>query len=99
MATSRCGPRYLGINVLSFEQRHTSVSTDFSHGLGEILVGHGGQDPRGQLPGLLARRLRATQSVPYNFGITDQLLNEVDMGFNTGSMRNIYSPDCHAPRS
>jgi isoquinoline 1-oxidoreductase beta subunit len=25
--------------------------------------------------------------------VTTQLLNEVDMGFNTGSMRNIYSPD------
>jgi isoquinoline 1-oxidoreductase beta subunit len=34
-----------------------------------------------------------SQSVPYNFGVTDQLLNEVDMGFNTGSMRNVYSPD------
>src|SRR5262249_23826988 len=34
-----------------------------------------------------------TQNVPYNFGVTTQLLNEVDTGFHTGSMRNIYSPN------
>jgi isoquinoline 1-oxidoreductase beta subunit len=34
-----------------------------------------------------------SQTVPYNFGVLDLALNEVDMGFNTGSMRNIYSPN------
>ena len=34
-----------------------------------------------------------TSNVSYDYGVTDQLLNEVDGGFNTGSMRNIYSPD------
>ena len=34
-----------------------------------------------------------SQIVPYNFGVTTQLLNEIDVGFNTGSMRNIYSPN------
>ena len=27
-----------------------------------------------------------TQELPYNFGVVTQLLNEVDMGFNTGSI-------------
>jgi hypothetical protein len=30
--------------------------------------------------------------VPYNFALTTQLLNEVDLGFHTGSLR-IYSPN------
>ena len=34
-----------------------------------------------------------TQELPYNFGVVTQLLNETDQRFNTGSMRNIYSPD------
>jgi isoquinoline 1-oxidoreductase subunit beta len=34
-----------------------------------------------------------SQSSPYNFGVTTQLLNEVPLKFNTGSMRNIYSPN------
>ena len=34
-----------------------------------------------------------TQELPYNFGAVTQLLNETDTRFNTGSMRNIYSPD------
>ena len=34
-----------------------------------------------------------TQELPYNFGVVTQLLNETDTRFNTGSMRNIYSPD------
>ena len=37
-----------------------------------------------------------TQSVPYNFGVLTQLLNEpleFEDRFSTGSMRNIYSPN------
>jgi isoquinoline 1-oxidoreductase beta subunit len=39
-----------------------------------------------------------TQSTPYNFGVTTQLLNEVPLKFNTGSMRNIYSPNVACAR-
>ena len=34
-----------------------------------------------------------TQTMPYDFGVSTRLLNETDKGFNTGSMRNVYSPD------
>src|SRR5581483_4234683 len=36
-----------------------------------------------------------TQNVPYNFGLVTQLVNEAYTydTFNTGSVRNIYSPD------
>ena len=92
MATSRVRASHIAGNVVTFEQRHTSVRTDFSHGLGEILSGQFGENALGAV-GLSQTVFGLTQSVPYNFGTTDQLLNEVDSGFNTGSCRNIYSPD------
>ncbi len=94
MATSRIRATYLAGQVLSFEQRHTSVSTDFSHGLGEMLTAMADE-----LPNPLANLtfsesiFSLTQELPYNFGVVTQLLNETDERFNTGSMRNIYSPD------
>lgn len=41
MARSRIRATYAGADVLSFEQRHTSVVTDNSHGLGEIITAMG----------------------------------------------------------
>jgi isoquinoline 1-oxidoreductase beta subunit len=92
MAVSRIQATYLAGNVLTFEQRHTSVSTDFTHGFGEIITSQLAELPLGNLS-FAETIFELTQNVPYNFGATDQVLNEVDMGFNTGSMRNIYSPD------
>jgi isoquinoline 1-oxidoreductase beta subunit len=92
MAVSRIKATYFAGNVLTFEQRHTSVSTDFTHGFGEIITAQLAELPFGNL-GFAETIFELTQDVPYNFGATDQVLNEVDMGFNTGSMRNIYSPD------
>jgi isoquinoline 1-oxidoreductase beta subunit len=92
MCTSRVRATYLLGNVLTFEQRHTSVATDFGHGLGEILTAVSAQLPVGGL-GFSETVFELTQNVPYNFGVTTQLLNEVDTGFRTGSMRNIYSPN------
>jgi isoquinoline 1-oxidoreductase beta subunit len=92
MCTSSVRVNYLGKNVLTYEQRHTSVSTDFTHGFGEILTEFAAKLPFGNYT-FAQTIFELTQTVPYNFGVTDQLLNEVDMGFHTGSMRNIYSPD------
>jgi isoquinoline 1-oxidoreductase beta subunit len=92
MCTSRVRASYLLGNVLTFEQRHTSVATDFRHGLGEILTALSAQLPVGGL-GFSETVFELTQNVPYDFGVTTQLLNEVDTGFHTGSMRNIYSPN------
>ena len=92
MCTSRVRASYLLGNVLTFEQRHTSVATDFGHGLGEILTALSAQLPVGGL-GFSETVFELTQNVPYDFGVTTQLLNEVDTGFHTGSMRNIYSPN------
>ncbi len=92
MAVSRIRATFVPGNVVAFEQRHTSVSTDFTHGFGEIISSNLAKLPFGNL-GYAETIFELTQNVPYNFGATDQVLNEVDMGFHTGSMRNIYSPD------
>ena len=94
MATSRIRATVLGGEVLTFEQRHTSIRTDFSHGLGERLSAMASELPAGLGNlGLAESIFTLTQELPYDFGVVTQLLTEVDMGFNTGSMRNIYSPD------
>jgi isoquinoline 1-oxidoreductase beta subunit len=80
--------------VLTFEQRHTSVATDFTMGFGEIISATLATEPLGNL-GYSETVFTLTQQVPYNFGVVDQLLNEAYdyTTFNTGSVRNIYSPD------
>jgi isoquinoline 1-oxidoreductase subunit beta len=95
MATSRIRATHLAGQVLSFEQRHTSVSTDFTHGLGEMITATVAELPTGlgNFLGFSEAVFSLTQEMPYNFGAITQLLNEVDLRFNTGSMRNIYSPD------
>ena len=98
MVTSRIRATVLAGQVLSFEQRNTSVVTDFSHGLGEILTSTLDEAPTevGRALGGMSFSqsiFTLTQELPYNFGAVTQLLNETDDRFNTGSMRNIYSPD------
>ncbi|MEZ0069560.1 isoquinoline 1-oxidoreductase beta subunit [Streptacidiphilus sp. MAP12-20] len=92
MATSRVRATYSFGQVLSYEQRHTSVATDFSHGLGEVITAMAAKLPVGDI-GFSETIFELTQQTPYQFGVTTQLLSEVDKGFNTGSMRNIYSPN------
>ncbi|MZD07122.1 molybdopterin-dependent oxidoreductase [Streptomyces sp. SID5785] len=94
MATSRIRATHLAGQVLTFEQRHTSVVTDFSHGLGEMITATADRLPTG-LGGLTFSEtiFTLTQELPYHFGLVTQLLSETDARFNTGSMRNIYSPD------
>ena len=95
MATSRVRTTYLGKEVLTYEQRHTGVATDFTHGLGEILSAYAAEIPGGGNLGYAEAIFELTQNVSYNYGVTTQLLNEVYSfdTFHTGSMRNIYSPD------
>lgn len=94
MATSRCRATMVGDQVLTFEQRHTSVATDFSHGLGEMLIATAADLPPGLGGvGLSQSIFLLTQDLPYNFGTVTQLLDETDTRFNTGSMRSIYSQD------
>ncbi|MEU3304075.1 molybdopterin cofactor-binding domain-containing protein [Streptomyces sp. NPDC006678] len=92
MSTSRVRATYTLGEVLTYEQRHTSVATDFGHGLGEIITSQAARLPVGDLT-FSETVFQLTQQSPYHFGATTQLLSETDKGFNTGSMRNIYSPN------
>ncbi|CAM5243578.1 isoquinoline 1-oxidoreductase subunit beta [Streptomyces spiroverticillatus] len=92
MATSRVRAAYLGNSVLSYKQRHTSVATDLGHGLGEVITAFAAKLPVGDI-GFSETFFQLSQSMPYDFGVYSRLLAETDKGFNTGSMRGVYSPD------
>ncbi|GAA4823101.1 molybdopterin cofactor-binding domain-containing protein [Nocardioides caeni] len=97
MAVSRIRATVLAGSVLTFEQRHTSVPVDWRHGLGERLTAEVAALPTGLGNlGFSETVFLLTQELPYNFGVITQLLNEPQPAptrFNTGSVRNIYSPD------
>ncbi|MCC8242972.1 molybdopterin cofactor-binding domain-containing protein [Saccharothrix luteola] len=97
MATSRVRVSYLGDTVLGYAQRHTSVATDLGHGLGELFTAMAARLPVGDI-GFSQTFFHLSQTTPYDFGVTTRLLNETDKGFNTGSMRNVYSPDVTCAR-
>ncbi|MEV4966363.1 molybdopterin cofactor-binding domain-containing protein [Streptomyces sp. NPDC024062] len=97
MATSRVRIAHVGDTVLSYKQRHTSVATDLGHGFGEILTAMAAKLPVADL-GFSETFFQLSQSMPYDFGVSSRLLNETDKGFNTGSMRNVYSPDVTCAR-
>ncbi|WP_343909511.1 molybdopterin cofactor-binding domain-containing protein [Nocardioides aquiterrae] len=97
MATSRVRAVHAGGEVLAFQQAHTSVETDYRHGLGELMSSMAADLPAGLGNQGFAQTVFAlTQEVPYDFGAISQSLVETDDRFNTGSMRNIYSPDVRA---
>jgi isoquinoline 1-oxidoreductase subunit beta len=95
MCTSRVRATYGLGAVLTYEQRNTSVATDFTHGLGEILTAEAAKLPGGGNLSFSESIFMTSQSVSYNYGVTTQLLNEIYAfdKFHTGSMRNVYSPD------
>ncbi|MGH3745635.1 MAG: molybdopterin cofactor-binding domain-containing protein, partial [Mycobacteriales bacterium] len=95
MCISRVRATVLGGNVLSFEQRHTSVATDYTQGFGEILLNTAGKLPEGNFLGFSQTVFETTTNVPYNFGAVTQLLNEVFEydTFHSGSVRNLYNPE------
>ncbi|ANZ40320.1 isoquinoline 1-oxidoreductase [Lentzea guizhouensis] len=97
MATSRVRVSYAGNTVLSYAQRHTSVCTDLGHGLGELFTAMATRLPVGDI-GFSQTFFHLSQSMPYEFGAATQLLAETDKSFNTGSMRNVYSPDVTCAR-
>ena len=92
MATSRVRATYALGQVLTYDQRHTSVATDFGHGVGEIITSEAARLPVGDLT-FSETIFALSQQTPYHFGVVTQLLSETDKGFHTGSMRNIYSPN------
>src|SRR5205085_11140933 len=68
MCTSTVRATYSGANVLAFDQRHTSVATDFSMGFGELLSANFATLPHANSDGYARTVFNLTQNVPYNFG-------------------------------
>ncbi|MHB1711592.1 MAG: molybdopterin cofactor-binding domain-containing protein [Acidimicrobiales bacterium] len=95
MCTDRVQVTVAGNQVLAFEQRHTSVSTDYTQGFGEILTSLAAQLPDQNYLEYSNTIFETTVNVPYSFGATTQLLNEIFKynTFHTGSVRNLYNPD------
>ncbi|HEX6461304.1 MAG TPA: molybdopterin cofactor-binding domain-containing protein [Thermoleophilaceae bacterium] len=95
MATSRVRITHAGGNVLAYDQRHTSVATDFTQGIGELLSSMDQSLPKQNSLQFSQTVFMLTANVPYNFGSVSQLLNEIyDFNtFNTSSVRNVYSPN------
>jgi isoquinoline 1-oxidoreductase beta subunit len=98
MCISHVRASYAAGNVLAYEQRHTSVATDYTQGFGEVLTEMAGKVPPAGLGNLLAYSesiFELTVNVPYQFGVTDQVLNEIFTWdtFHSGSVRNLYNAD------
>ncbi|GAA1213123.1 molybdopterin cofactor-binding domain-containing protein [Prauserella alba] len=98
MCTSRIRATYLGNEVLTFEQRHTSVATDYTQGFGEVITNMAGEIPplgQGNELGYSVPVFHLTVNVPYKFGAVTQLLNEIYEydRIPSGSMRNLVNPD------
>jgi isoquinoline 1-oxidoreductase beta subunit len=95
MCTSRVRATHKGGNVLTLEQRHTSVATDYTQGFGDAITAEAAMLPEQNFLEYSTTVFETTANVPYNFGATTQLLNEIlDYDtFHTGSVRNLYMPD------
>ncbi|MFC5752727.1 xanthine dehydrogenase family protein molybdopterin-binding subunit [Actinomadura rugatobispora] len=93
MCVSRVRATYRGGNVLSYEQRHVSTETSFSHGFGDLLTANAAKLPLVGNPTVAQAFFLLSQSSPYSFGATKQTLTEIPLKFRTGSMRNVYSPN------
>ncbi|SFB44316.1 isoquinoline 1-oxidoreductase, beta subunit [Amycolatopsis marina] len=98
MCTSRIRATVLGGEVLTFEQRHTSVATDYTQGFGEAITQMAAELPPlglGNFAGFSVPVFQLTVNVPYQVGAVTQLLNEIYEydTFPTGSVRNLVNPD------
>ncbi|WP_441247927.1 molybdopterin cofactor-binding domain-containing protein [Kitasatospora sp. McL0602] len=76
--------------VLTYEHRVSTVQTDFRHGVGEALTAAGVSLPVGGA--VFSQAFFAlTQKLPYDLGLSTQLLAEVPLEMHTGSWRSVYS--------
>ncbi|WP_233289104.1 molybdopterin cofactor-binding domain-containing protein [Kitasatospora sp. MBT63] len=76
--------------VLTYEHRVATVQTDFRHGLGEALTAAGFGVQLGGLS-LSQAFFLLTEKLPYDLGVSTQLLAEVPLEMHTGSWRSVYS--------
>jgi isoquinoline 1-oxidoreductase subunit beta len=103
MAISHVRATYSGGSVFSFEQRHTSVATDYSMAFGEMMSSSGATTPpdgEGNFLFYSSGVWNLSVNVPYNFGQVDHSLNEIKQydTFHSGSVRNLYNADAAVAR-
>jgi isoquinoline 1-oxidoreductase beta subunit len=101
-AISHVRAAYSGGSVVSFEQRHTGVATDWTMGFGEPITSMmATTPPNGQGDAGYSQTVwNLTINVPYDFGEVDHAINEIKTYdvFHTGSVRNLYSADAAVAR-
>src|SRR4051794_38086591 len=105
MCISHVRAAYSGGSVVSFEQRHTSVATDWSMGFGEPLTAGGASGPVAGAPmhgnyNYSQTVWNMTVNVPYDFGQVDHAIQEVRdyKVMKSGSVRNLYNADAAVAR-
>ena len=105
MCISHVRASYNGGSVLNFEQRHTSVATDWSMGFGEPITAGGASGPPGPTPvhgdyNYSQTVWNLTVNVPYNFGEVDHAIQEIRdyTVMKSGSVRNLYNADAAVAR-
>src|SRR5436190_10414942 len=91
MAISRVRVVHDDSNVLAFDQRHTAVANDWTHGIGELLTAMDQAQPGQNSLQFSQGVFNLTAVVPYNFGPVLQMLIEAyDFNtFNTSAVRNV----------
>ena len=105
MCISHVRASYSGGSVLNFEQRHTSVATDWSMGFGEPITAGGASGPPGPTPkhgdyNYSQTVWNFTVNVPYDFGQVDHAIQEIRdyTVMKSGSVRNLYNADAAVAR-
>jgi len=105
MCISHVRASYSGGSVLNFEQRHTSVATDWSMGFGEPITAMGASGPPGPSPvhgdyNYSQTVWNLSVGVPYNFGEVDTAIQEIRdyTVMKSGSVRNLYNADAAVAR-
>lgn len=82
----------LGGSVLSYEHRVSCVQADVNPGLGEILTDTLTRPFLGEMS-LDQSLFVTTVTCPYNFGVVDEVLDEIPLKLATASWRSVYSYD------
>jgi len=100
MARNRTRAVLVGKQIVSLDQRHTSVQTDYTHGLGDLLTSVAAKLPAVNFAGFSSALFYLTVLNPYDTGLAQPLLSEIYGydDFNTSSTRNVYGPDATTAR-
>ena len=100
MAYNRTRAVLVGKTIASLDQRHASVQTDYTHGLGDLLSSVASKIPAVNFGAFSSSLFYIALSNPYDTGVGQPALTEIYEydDFNTSSTRNVYMPDTTTAR-